>query len=169
MMKDTTNNQSIQNKISHPSAMGATLPLGRVLLSARRGVLFFAPLLIGANLLLAPLANASDTSRGSVCLKASWYSIESLEKEGTTKFSKNIMANGKPFNENALTCATRLFPLGASLTITNKKNNKTITVKVTDRIGKRFAKTRVDLSKAAFKQIADLKDGVIAIEVRRVW
>jgi rare lipoprotein A len=101
-------------------------------------------------------------------LKASFYSINSLEREGTTKFSKNIMANGKRFDENALTCATRLYPLGTNLKITNPKNKKSVTVKVTDRIGKRFATSRIDLSKAAFKEIADLKQGLVEINVEVV-
>lgn len=98
-------------------------------------------------------------------LKASWYSNQSLVKEGTWKRSGGIMANGRRFDENALTCATRLYPLGTHLLITNLDNGKSVTVKVTDRIGKRFAKTRIDLSKGAFKRIANLKKGLIPIKV----
>ena len=101
-------------------------------------------------------------------IKASWYSLESLKKEGTFKKSKGIMANGKEFKDENLTCACRLFPLGATLSITNRKNSKTVRVVVTDRIGKRFATSRIDLSKSAFKQIADLRTGLIPIEVRRI-
>jgi rare lipoprotein A len=98
-------------------------------------------------------------------LQASWYSIESLKKEGTYKYSKGVMANGKYFNDNNLTCATRLFPLGTLLCITNANNEKSVVVKTTDRIGKRFAKTRIDLSKGAFSQIANLDRGLIPIKV----
>lgn len=98
-------------------------------------------------------------------LKASYYSLASLKAEGTTKFSKNIMANGKLFDENALTCACRLYPLGTTLKITNLKNKKSVVVKVTDRIGKRFATSRIDLSKAAFERIAELRQGLVEIGV----
>ncbi len=101
-------------------------------------------------------------------LKASWYSIQSLKDEGTWKHSKGVMANGKQFKDNNLTCATRLFAIGTMLVIKNTINNKTVTVKVTDRIGKRFATTRIDLSKRAFSQIADLKQGVIPITVKEI-
>jgi rare lipoprotein A len=98
-------------------------------------------------------------------LKASWYSVQSLKTEGTWKYSKGVMANGEKFKDEALTCATRLFKLGDCIRITNNANGKTVDVMVTDRIGKRFAKTRIDLSKSAFEKIADLKEGLVPISV----
>lgn len=97
-------------------------------------------------------------------LKASWYSEKSLISEGTRKAGEpQIMANGKVFNENKLTCATRLYPLGTMLKVTNLDNGKFVIVKVTDRIGKRFAETRIDLSKKAFESIAKLSQGLVPI------
>lgn len=96
-------------------------------------------------------------------LTASWYSIESLKREGTYKLTKGVMANGKVFNENDFTCATRLWHLGTVLTVTNMTNGRTVIVKVTDRIGKRFAKTRIDLSKSAFEKIANRNDGIVRV------
>ncbi len=101
-------------------------------------------------------------------IEASWYSTESLHKEGTFERSHGLMANGQVFNDKALTCATRLYPLGTMLLITNKLNNKSVMVKVTDRIGKRLAKTRIDLSKEAFSRIADIKTGIIPIKVKKI-
>lgn len=102
-------------------------------------------------------------------LQASWYSESSLLKEGTwTKNKHSLMANGQKFDENALTCATRLYPLGSQLLITNLNNNKTVLVTVTDRIGKRFAKTRIDLSRGSFERIANLEDGLIPIKAQIV-
>jgi len=99
-------------------------------------------------------------------LQASWYSIESLKKEGTYAYSKGQMANGKYFRDDNFTCATRLFPLGSIIRVTNRANNKSITVIVTDRISKRFAKTRIDLSRAAFERISVLAKGVIKVEIK---
>jgi len=98
-------------------------------------------------------------------IKASWYSEKSLKSEGTWTKSKGIMANGQSYNENYLTCATRLFPLGTTLRVTNTNNKKSVYVKVTDRIGKRFANSRIDLSKTAFSRIAKLNDGLCPITV----
>lgn len=107
------------------------------------------------------LAMASD-------LKASYYSTESLKKEGTFKLSKGIMANGQRFDDKAMTCATRIYPLGSWVEVKNISNGKKVVVKVTDRIGKRFARSRIDLSKSAFKKIAELKTGIVPIKVRRI-
>ena len=114
--------------------------------------------------LLLPKAKASEP----LILTASWYSVDSLKREGTYKYSKGVMANGEIFNDNDSTCATRLYPLGIYLCITNLQNNKMVIVKVTDRIGKRFAKTRIDLSKGAFSKIADLKQGIIQVKVEAI-
>ena len=102
-------------------------------------------------------------------LTASWYSVASLKKEGTWKKGERKMANGKRFNENDLTCACRLYPLGSMIKVTNLNNNKSIIVKVTDRIGKRFATTRIDLSKKAFSLLeSDLDKGLIKVSVEKI-
>jgi len=102
-------------------------------------------------------------------LQASWYSNSSLIKEGTWKEGKERkMANGKRFDENAFTCACRIYPLGSWLRITNMQNNRWVEVLVTDRIGKRFATTRVDLAKSAFAKIANCKQGLVPVKIERI-
>jgi len=118
-------------------------------------------LIIVCLLIFAISAEASKSFK----LTASWYSIESLKREGTYKYSKGVMANGKKFKDEELTCATRLFPLGSVVRVTNLRNGKEVYVKVTDRIGKRFANTRIDLSRSAFAEIAKLEEGVVKVEV----
>ena len=101
-----------------------------------------------------------------VILKASWYSVESLKREGTWKNGKErMMANGKLFDENAYTCAVRGYKLGEILKVTNLKTGASVQVMVTDRIGKRFAKTRIDLSPKAFIALAPLSQGLISVKV----
>jgi len=120
---------------------------------------------IVVTLILALVATVASADE----LKASWYSEASLVKEGTRKAGEApIMANGKRFDENAMTCACRLYPLGTKLIITNQKNGRSVQVVVTDRIGKRFAKTRIDLSKKSFQTLTNnhLELGLISIEVR---
>ena len=103
-----------------------------------------------------------------IILTASWYSIESLKREGTWKFSKGVMANGEKFDDNLMVCATRLFPLGSILRIQNLANKKSVIVVVKDRIGKRFGTKRIDLSKAAFQKISRLEHGIIKVSVEVV-
>jgi len=127
--------------------------------------IFFALLI----LLLLFLSIIKDVARGEeVILTASWYSTESLKKEGTWKTSKGVMSNGQKFDDNRFTCATHLYPLGSRLLVTNLQNAKTVKVVVTDRIGKRFAKTRIDLSQRAFSEIADLKSGLVPVKVEEI-
>lgn len=129
--------------------------LGMVTLAGILATLIFYGVVIG-------VAGADE-------IQASWYSVDSLKKEGTWKNGKEQrMANGDRFSDNGLTCASRMFPLGAKLDITNLRNGRSVQVVVTDRIGKRFAKTRIDLSKAAFKRIADLKEGVVKVRIKRI-
>lgn len=127
-------------------------------------VVLKAIIIIIVMVFLSPEAKATE----SIILTASWYSIESLKKEGTYKYSKGVMANGKYFDENAYTCATRLFPLGSKLRVTNLHNNKYVIVEVTDKIGKRFAKTRIDLSKLAFSKLDKFKKGLISVKVEKI-
>lgn len=98
-------------------------------------------------------------------LTASWYSIASLKQEGTWVYSHGIMANGKVFKDENFTCATRLWRIGTVLRITSIQTNESVIVKVTDRIGKRFSKKRIDLSKKAFEEIANLNQGLIKVKV----
>ncbi len=104
----------------------------------------------------------------TINLKASWYSTASLIREGTYKHSKGVMANGHIFNDNANTCATRLFSLGSILRIQERTSGRCVNVTVTDRIGKRFAKQRIDLSRKAFARISSLNKGLINVTVERI-
>jgi len=97
---------------------------------------------------------------------ASWYSTKSCQREGT---SGVWTASGERFNDNGLTCAMRSRDFGKYYKVTNLANNKSIIVKHND-FGpnkKLAAEGRViDLSKAAFAKIADLKVGLIKVEVK---
>ena len=112
-------------------------------------------------LLLAPKAHAQE-------ITASWYSVESLKQEGTWKYSHGRMANGHIFSDNNFTCASRMFPLGTMLRVENSISKGFVIVRVTDRIGKRFAKKRIDLSKRAFEKLAETKEGLIKVNVEKI-
>ena len=119
------------------------------------------------NLIFLALVFLSGHARAAE-VKASWYSVASLKQEGTWRFSNGIMANGRRFQDNALTCAARLYPLGARLRVTNIKNHRSVIVIVADRIGRRFATKRIDLSKGAFCQIASLRQGIINVTITKL-
>lgn len=92
--------------------------------------------------------------------RATWYGEHWRGKK---------MANGKPYNPDAFTCASWDYPLGSKLRLTYEKSS--VTVHVTDRGGKnrwyQFGKT-IDLTPTAFAKLAPLKTGSIPISVHRI-
>ena len=81
-------------------------------------------------------------------------------------FNGRPTKSGEIFNQNKLTCASNKFILGSRLKITNIENGKSVIVKVND-IGPADNKV-IDLSKTAFKRIADLAKGRIKIKVKKI-
>ena len=113
---------------------------------------------------LAKKPSEATTPRKAELL-ASWYSKASLLREGTWKRSKGRMANGRMFDEREYTCATWLYPLGTALVVSYA--GRSVRVQNTDRISRRFAQSRIDLSAAAFDRLADRGKGLIKVKVRR--
>ena len=87
---------------------------------------------------------------------ASWYGEECRGK---------IMANGKPFDPDALTCASWHYPFGAKLRVTNNETGCWVIVEVCDRGPAKRLNRLIDLSKAAFANIADTRKGLIKVKV----
>jgi len=73
-------------------------------------------------------------------------------------------ASGILYNKDSLTCAHKKYPFGTILKIINKKNNKWVYVKVTDR-GPFIKGRHIDLSYAAAKEIDMLHKGVIYVKI----
>ena len=103
----------------------------------------------------------------SFTTEASYYTVASCLREGTS----GIMANGRRLNDDKLTAASWDFKFGTILRITNITNKKVILAVVTDRgPNKRLYRKgrKIDLSKMAFSQLAELKKGIIVVKVEVV-
>lgn len=73
-------------------------------------------------------------------------------------------ASGERFDNYAMTAAHKTLPFGSEVKVTNSNNGKSVTVRINDRGP--FVKGRIiDLSRAAFSQIADLNKGVVKVEI----
>ena len=73
-------------------------------------------------------------------------------------------ASGEIFHHDSLTAAHRTLPLGTQLMVVHLENDRSVIVRVNDRGP--FAKDRIlDLSKAAFKELAPLERGVIRVGI----
>ena len=72
------------------------------------------------------------------------------------KFDGRKTASGVKFDNSKLTAAHKKLPFGTKLKITNEKNDKSVTVVVTDR-GPFVNGREIDLSKKAFMDITSNK------------
>lgn len=76
-------------------------------------------------------------------------------------------ANGEKHDKNKLICAHRTLPFGTVIKVTNKSNNKSVNVVVTDR-GPYVSGRIVDLSLAAANKIGIKDAGVANVEVVKI-
>ena len=94
--------------------------------------------------------------------EASYYTEESCRREGTS----GICANGEVYDDDKYTAASWDYAFGTRLRVTNRANGKSVILRVNDRGPNRklYRQGRtLDLSKAAFASIANLREGVIQI------
>ncbi len=81
------------------------------------------------------------------------------------RFDGQTTASGETFRTDELpTAAHKTLPFGTIAKVTNLSNGKTVTVRINDR-GPYVNGAIIDLSTAAFQQIASLSTGVVATEV----
>jgi rare lipoprotein A len=86
---------------------------------------------------------------------ASWYGAE---------FAGRPTASGELFNPSGLTAAHPTLPFGTMLKITNKHNNKEVTVRVNDR-GPFVSARIIDVSRAAAEQLDMVSTGTAPVIV----
>ncbi|MEK9952839.1 MAG: septal ring lytic transglycosylase RlpA family protein [Curvibacter sp.] len=116
---------------------------------------------VAGALLLALLAGCSSTPSSSAAGRseagqASYYGNE---------FQGRPTASGERFDQGKLTAAHRSLPFGTRVQVTNPQNGKSVVVRVNDRGP--FVKGRIiDLSSAAFRSIASLNAGVVAVRIQ---
>ena len=79
-------------------------------------------------------------------------------------FHGNVTFSGEKFDMNKMTAASNHFPIGTKLKVTNKENGKSVIVRINDKGA--MSKYTIDLSKGAFKRIAELKTGIIYVKVK---
>lgn len=88
---------------------------------------------------------------------ASWYGEPHRGK---------LQANGKPFNPDALTCASWDYPLGTRLKVS--LGSRSVIVTVTDRGPAKRLNRAIDLSRAAFARLADPDAGLIQVTIEKL-
>ncbi|MFH1479226.1 MAG: septal ring lytic transglycosylase RlpA family protein [Candidatus Omnitrophota bacterium] len=103
----------------------------------------------------------AGSSRAIFQTETSWYSKKDPGILRTT-------ANMEIFDDEKLTCAIWDLPFNTLLRVTNLENGRYIYVRVNDRGPAKRLVNRgraLDLTKEAFSKIADLKEGLIRVQV----
>lgn len=80
------------------------------------------------------------------------------------RFHGRRTSNGEKYDKDAYTCAHRKLPFGTLVRVTNPKNGKTAVVRVNDR-GPYGKRAKIDLSKAAARDLGMLSIGIIKVEM----
>ena len=80
------------------------------------------------------------------------------------KFNGRRTASGEIFDQNKLTCACNVLPLGTWVKVTNLRNKRTVIVKINDRIHPKMRRV-VDLSKAAAQKLGYVSSGLTRVKV----
>jgi rare lipoprotein A len=76
-------------------------------------------------------------------------------------------ASGEIYDMNELTAAHPTLPFGVLLLVENIKNNKSVVVKVNDRMPD-FKNRIIDLSLAAAKKLDMIKDGTVEVKIYKI-
>lgn len=86
---------------------------------------------------------------------ASWYG---------KKFHGRPTSNGETYNMYAMTAAHKTLPLGVDVRVTNRRNKRSIVVRINDR-GPFVAGRIIDLSYSAAKQLGIVAQGTAPVEI----
>ena len=100
-----------------------------------------------------PLASARGFVEEGI---ASWYG---------EKFHGKTTASGERYNQNAMTAAHKLLPLGSRVRVTHLGSGRSVVVRINDR-GPVAGGRAIDLSRGAAMRLNMLREGTARVRVR---
>lgn len=80
------------------------------------------------------------------------------------KFEGRLTSNGEVFTQKKLTAASNTLPLNCWVKVTNLKNNRSVIVRITDRMHPKN-KRLIDLSRSAASKLAYIGRGLTRVKV----
>ena len=83
------------------------------------------------------------------------------------KYQGKKTANGEIFNQSNLTAAHSDFPYGTLVKVTNLENNRSIVVKINDRLAPHNSNV-IDVTKRAAAELGFIKKGRAHVSLKRV-
>lgn len=125
---------------------------GRPLVAGLRHLVAAALTLAGVSLLPAADVEAAASAQ---CGGASWYALDGRRT-----------ANGEIMNSGRMTAAHRRLPFGSVVTVYNRRNGRSVTVRINDR-GPFIRGRIIDVSRAAAKRLGMIGTGVASICMSR--
>lgn len=98
-------------------------------------------------------------------------SAQAQRKEGTAsyyhpKFEGRKTANGEHFSNKAMTAASNHYPLGTVVRVTNKKNGKSVLLRINDRMGTKHR--LIDVTEKAARELCFKEQGLCTVVVEDV-
>lgn len=98
-----------------------------------------------------PMLCISGEARAGSCVSASWY------HEGSRT------ASGERYRPDGLTAAHRSLRMGTHVLVTNKRNGRTVVVRINDRGPASWTRRGIDLSRGAARAIGMIGSGVAPV------
>jgi rare lipoprotein A len=80
---------------------------------------------------------------------------------------REVALRGEKYDKNALTAAQNRYPLGSLVRVTNLRNQKSVTVKINDRMSPR-SKAVIDLSRKAAEELDMIRSGHVRVRLQLV-
>jgi rare lipoprotein A len=110
------------------------------------------------------VAQKKNPQKPATSQKKSQRVIYGIASFYANKFNGRRTASGEIFNQNKLTCACNMLPLGTWIKVTNIRNGKSVEVKVNDRLHPKMRRV-ADLSKAAAIKLGYTSQGLVRVKV----
>ena len=85
----------------------------------------------------------------------------------SNKFQGKKTASKEIFDQNKLTAAHKKFPFGTKVKVTNLENDRSVIVKINDRMATRNSNV-IDVSKRAAKELGFIKQGRARVSLEAV-
>ena len=139
---------------------------------AAAAILIFASLSIAQDDKPSPLPNRSRATLSKLASAAiSEYKIGTVETGEAVYFSRSMSgrkaASGESLDGESMTGAHALYPFGSIIRVTNTANNRTVELRVVDRISTSSNKV-VSVSHNAAEQLEFIKAGSAQVKVELV-
>ncbi|WAR45378.1 septal ring lytic transglycosylase RlpA family protein [Methylomonas rapida] len=116
------------------------------------------------------MLSVSLISFNSISLaKVEKQELTQVRKEGTAsfyndKYHGHATTSGEAYDKNGMTAAHNSLPIGTRLRVTNLKNNRSVIVKVNDRLH-HPSRRLIDVSKKAAKELGFVSAGLTKVKI----